>query len=129
MSSNNGAGPKAVAQPGMTSSARFAEADAKYADQIKSMTARQKSLVGLPYLANDDNLIELRTNARNLCREYNQTPSGPITPGEKGANDLTNVKRREILGKLFEAPPEAIKRIFIEPPFFWYASRIVLTII
>jgi hypothetical protein len=51
--------------------------------------------------------------------EYNSTQSGPA-PGEEGQfNDVSNAKRREILGKLFEITPEAVSRIFIEPPFYW----------
>lgn len=119
MTSNAGAGPKAVAKPGKTSTQKFAEADAKYTDKLESMTMKERSLLGLPYLASEPSLIDNRTRARNLLRAYNSCPSGPLTEGEEGANDLTNVKRREILGQLFQAPPEVIKRVFIEPPFWW----------
>jgi maltose O-acetyltransferase len=119
MSTNNGAGPKPVAKPGKTSSAKFAEVDAKYAGQIDSMTGKERALAGLPYLASDPKLMQERINARNYCREYNASPSGPITPEEQGANDVSNVMRRGILEKLFQVPPETAKRIFIEPPFYW----------
>lgn len=119
MSSTNGAGPPPVAKPGKTSSAKFAEADATYRDKIESMSMTERGLVGLPYLASDQALIQSRTKARLLLREYNATPSGPSYEGEQGANDLSNEKRRKLIGELFDIGPDAAKRIFIEPPFWW----------
>jgi hypothetical protein len=118
-SATTSSGTANAAIPGKTSSAKFAEAEAKYADKMASMTDGEKSLLGLPYLASDGNLIKHRIKTRNLLREYNSTQSGPA-PGEEGQfNDVSNAKRREILGKLFEITPEAVSRIFIEPPFYW----------
>lgn len=110
---------KPVSAAGKTSTQKFAEADAKYADKMESMTMKERSLLGLPYIASEEVLKDARIRARNLLRAYNSCPSGPLTEGETGANDLTNVKRREILGQLFQAPTEVIKRVFIEPPFWW----------
>lgn len=119
MSSTDGAGPKPVARPGKTSSSKFVEADALYAGKLDSMTMKEKALLGLPYLASDPNMVHERTRTRNLLREYNSSASGPASPDEEGANDLTNAKRRELLGKLFQVSPETAKRLFVEPPFWW----------
>jgi hypothetical protein len=119
MTSNAGAGPKPVAKPGKTSSTKFAEADAKYAGQLDKMTMKEKSLLGLPYIASDPKLIQDRTKTRRLLQQYNSSISGPASESEQGANDVSNEKRRGLMTELFGISAEAAKRIFIEPPFWW----------
>jgi maltose O-acetyltransferase len=119
MTSNEGAGPKAIAKPGKTSSAKFAEADAMYAGQMETLSMKEKSLLGLPYIASDPALMHARTRVRNLLHEYNSSKSGPGSSEEKGANDLTNENRRRLIGEIFQISQEAASRVFVETPFWW----------
>lgn len=124
MSSRDGAGPKPVAQAGKTSSAKFAEIEAQHKATMPSMSMNERALLGLPYLASDDALTQARLKARRLYREYNLSEPGPADAKEEGANDISNANRRRIMGALFGIEEAQARRVFIEPPFFWWVVRV-----
>ncbi len=66
------------------------------------MTEKEKMLLGLPYLANDKQLVAERTRAKKLLHQLNVTEY------------LMNGKSRSILRSLL---PNTHKKIYIEPPF------------
>lgn len=107
------------AKPGKSASQKFKEVDELYKDKLASMSEEEKSLLGLPYQAIDPELVKFRTNTRKLLRRYNQSEPGPRDENEKGANDISNEERREILKEMFKVDDEKVKKIFLEPPFWW----------
>lgn len=83
------------------------------------MTEEEKSLLGLPYIALDPELVNVRTNTRRLVRRYNQSEAGTRDQSEKDATDITNKERREILMELFKIDEAKAFKVCLEPPFWW----------
>lgn len=103
-----------------TSSQKFAEADAQYADRLASMTMSERSLVGLPYVATDDALMQRRLKVRSLFGRYNRSVPGPADETEvTGFNDIMNEERRGLLREMFGIDEAQSRKLFIDPPFFW----------
>ena len=118
------AAPDAVAPPAVpaqrkSNAQKFAEAEAKYADRLDSLTMRERCLLGLSYDCLDPPLEAGRIKAHNLNKEYNRTRCGPESENEEGATDKTNERRRQLLMEMLGVSEEAVKNILIEPPFFW----------
>ncbi|KAJ1020179.1 hypothetical protein NDA16_004459 [Ustilago loliicola] len=102
----------------------FACIDAQYADKVSAMSEEAKMLVGLPYLANTEDLIRDRVKARRLQNEYNKTgptsaldapsSSSTLAPGQ----NLMSDDRKRLLSELLELPPAAVEKVEIEPPLY-----------
>lgn len=60
-------------------------------------TEKEKMISGEFYNSLDEELVRLRTNVRNLTKEYNQSPSP------------------QLLNKIFE---QELDNVYIEPPFY-----------
>lgn len=101
----------------------FDEIDRKYGDKVNEMGEEQKMLVGLPYLANTEDLIRARVKARRLQIEYNKTQPTSALDGASGAvlaegQNLMSEDRKRLLSELLELPPEQVARVEIEPPLW-----------
>lgn len=79
-------------------------------------------LVGLPYLANTEQLIRGRVKARRLQTEYNKTQPTSVLddPNFKLAEGQTlmDQTRKKLLAELLELPEERVANVEIEPPLW-----------
>ncbi|PWN25754.1 hypothetical protein BDZ90DRAFT_233761 [Jaminaea rosea] len=125
--------------------ARFAAVDASHGHLLSTLSETEKSLLGLPYAANEPALVRARLRARRLFLRYNQTgpsthdpadlPSGQKPQGIGGSDDdgaevapgVNSEERRHLLAELFGISFEQTAQVEVEPPFYCdYGTNIKL---
>lgn len=112
--------------------ARFAAVDASHGHLLSTLSETEKSLLGLPYAANEPALVRARLRARRLFLRYNQTgpsthdpadlPSGQKPQGIGGSDDdgaevapgVNSEERRQLLAELFGISFEQTAQVEVE---------------
>lgn len=100
----------------------FQDIDRQYGDKVATMSEEAKMLVGLPYLANTENLIRARVRARRLQTEYNKTqPTSALddqTNHFKHGQTVMSEDRKRLLSELLQVPLSQVANVEIEPPLW-----------
>ena len=104
--------------------------------QASTLTESEKASLGLPYLANEPQLVRDRISVRRLVHAFNNSlPSeeepADLNEGEKPKGiggsqndasappDVMGKERRELFGKIIRKDPSELKAVEVEPPFWW----------